>query len=79
MPKYNFSQNKCLPEDIECEEIIKTSCIEYDGEDLSTFGIKKGDSMNTVIYKIDKGFNDMLIRIKDIDFTIGIDCNKLEE
>lgn len=35
-----------------CEEIIKSHCIKYTGEDLPFLNIIKGDNLNTILEKL---------------------------
>jgi len=35
-----------------CKEIIKSQCIKYTGNDLTSLGIKKGDTLNEILIKL---------------------------
>lgn len=45
----------CIPEDNcdACKEIIKSQCIKYTGEDLSTLGIENGDTLSQILVKLE--------------------------
>jgi len=36
-----------------CKEIIKSQCIKYTGEDLSSLGVDNGDTLNEILIKLD--------------------------
>ena len=45
----------CPPEDTcdACKEIIKSQCIKYTGDDLTSLGVDKGDTLNQILIKLD--------------------------
>ena len=45
----------CPPEDTceACKEIIKSQCIKYTGEDLTTLGVENGDTLSQILIKLE--------------------------
>lgn len=76
--KYDFSKNLCFPKE-RCTEESDTSCVFYDGDDLKSLGIEKGEDLTSILQKLDIIINNILKITNTINISSQIDCDKLKE